>query len=116
MKEVLADRLEELEEKETRLEEKELQQELLIEELKKEKLISSVQEQLDGKSTTFPRTCRELRALDPSVPSGMNWIDPDGQEVGDAPIYVYCDMTKGKFTIISSGICPIIEKYLKASA
>jgi hypothetical protein len=25
----------------------------------------------------------------------MYWIDPDGQAVGDAPIYVYCDMISG---------------------
>ncbi len=47
-----------------------------------------------GKSI-FPRTCREVRAADPSLSSGMHWIDPDGQGVGDDPIYVYCDMTKG---------------------
>jgi hypothetical protein len=48
-----------------------------------------------GKSKT-PRTCRELHATDPSLPSGMQWIDPDGQGLGDDPIYVYCDMTSGK--------------------
>ncbi len=26
----------------------------------------------------------------------MHWIDPDGQGVGDDPIYVYCDMTSGQ--------------------
>jgi hypothetical protein len=50
---------------------------------------------LTGKSG-IPRTCRELRAADPSLSSGMHWIDPDGQGVGDNPIYVYCDMTSGK--------------------
>jgi hypothetical protein len=43
-----------------------------------------------------PRTCREARAADPSLSSGMYWIDPDGQGGGDGPIYVYCDMTSGK--------------------
>jgi hypothetical protein len=43
----------------------------------------------------IPRTCKELRAIDPSLSSGMHWIDPDGQGVGDDPIYVYCDMTSG---------------------
>lgn len=43
-----------------------------------------------------PRTCREARAAAPSLSSGMYWIDPDGQGVGDGPIYVYCDMTSGK--------------------
>ncbi len=48
-----------------------------------------------GKSG-IPRTCKELRAADPSLPSGMHWIDPDGQSVGDNPIYVYCDMSSGQ--------------------
>ncbi len=42
------------------------------------------------------RTCQETRASDQSLPSGMYWIDPDGQGVGDDAIYVYCDMTKGR--------------------
>ena len=48
-----------------------------------------------GKSG-IPRTCRELRAANPSLASGMQWIDPDGQGIGDDPIYVYCDMSTGK--------------------
>ncbi len=48
----------------------------------------------------FPRTCRELRAADPSLSSGMQLIDPDGQGVGDNPIYVYCDMTKGELSLL----------------
>ena len=43
------------------------------------------------------RTCSEARAVDPLLDSGMYWIDPDGQGVGDDPIYVYCDMTTGMF-------------------
>ena len=42
------------------------------------------------------RTCRELHLDDPSLNSGMYWIDPDGQGLGDDPIYVQCDMTTGK--------------------
>ncbi len=41
-----------------------------------------------GKSGT-PRTCRELRATDPSLPSGMHWIDPDGQGLDNDPIYTF---------------------------
>jgi hypothetical protein len=44
----------------------------------------------------MPRTCREAHQADPSLTSGMYWIDPDGQAVGDDPIYVYCDMNSGK--------------------
>jgi predicted nuclease with TOPRIM domain len=47
-----------------------------------------------GKSGN-PRTCREIHSSDPSLPSGMFWIDPDGQGVGDDAIYVHCDMTTG---------------------
>jgi hypothetical protein len=49
-----------------------------------------------AKSAAMPRTCRELWMANPSLQSGMHWIDPDGQGVGDNPIYVYCDMTSGK--------------------
>ncbi len=48
-----------------------------------------------GKMSAIPRTCRELKAMDPSFASGMQWIDPDGQGIGDDPIYVYCDMSTG---------------------
>jgi hypothetical protein len=44
----------------------------------------------------YPRTCQELRAAYPSIASGMQFIDPDGQGIGDDPIYVYCDMATGK--------------------
>ena len=96
--------LEKLEVKVTRLEETVQQQGLLIKELQNERQLSKISEFMAsksaindqaGKSVMFPRTCRELRAADPSLSSGMHWIDPDGQGVGDDPIYVYCDMTKG---------------------
>ena len=54
--------------------------------------------QSSGKSG-IPRTCRELRAANPSLSSGMQWIDPDGQGIGDDPIYVYCNMSSGKFIV-----------------
>ena len=41
------------------------------------------------------KTCLEARTADPSLDSGMFWIDPDGQGMGDDPIYVYCNMTLG---------------------
>lgn len=50
----------------------------------------------NGKSAAIPRTCREVRISNPALASGMYWIDPDGQGVGDDPISVYCDMTSGK--------------------
>jgi hypothetical protein len=49
-------------------------------------------------SGAMPRTCREAHLADPSLTSGMYWIDPDGQDVGDSPIYVYCDIVSGYST------------------
>ncbi|XP_046459310.1 uncharacterized protein LOC124205831 [Daphnia pulex] len=62
-------------------------------------LKSPVQSTDSNKSGT-PRTCKELRVIDPSLPSGMYSIDPDGQGVGENPIYVYCDMTSGSTSIL----------------
>ncbi len=50
--------------------------------------------QAEVKSAMF-RTCSEAHTVDPSLSSGMYWIDPDGEGVGDDPIYVSCDMTTG---------------------
>ena len=92
--------LEDLKSKVIRLEEKDLQQELLIKELLKEReVLTAIGERSVGRSVSFPRTCRELRASDPTLTSGMHWIDPDGQGVGDDPIYVYCNMATGKFVV-----------------
>ncbi|XP_057380853.2 uncharacterized protein LOC130703351 [Daphnia carinata] len=38
------------------------------------------------------RTCHEIVAANPSSPSGMYWIDPDGHGIGDPPIHVHCDI------------------------
>jgi hypothetical protein len=54
-----------------------------------------ISRQVAGKSA-MPRTCQDARSADPSLSSGMYWIDPDVQGVGDAPIQVYCDMASGK--------------------
>ena len=40
-----------------------------------------------------PRSCFEVKAMNPTVQSGMHYIDPDGRIDGDPPISVYCDMT-----------------------
>ena len=100
-------RLEELELKMTRLEDTVQKQEKMIISLQpKETPIGSGKfipshlalndQPKIGKSASFPRTCRELRTADPSLTTGMHWIDPDGQGVGDDPIYVLCDMVTGK--------------------
>lgn len=92
-----------LEAKIVRLEEKVAHQESLLIALQTQQAISSSQSVSDdiverindnrnsGKSFVL-RTCRETRAADPSLGSGMYWIDPDGQGVGDDPIYVFCNM------------------------
>lgn len=54
-----------------------------------------VDDRSDAKNAIL-RTCLEIRETDPSLDSGMYWIDPDGQGVGDGAIYVFCDMTSGK--------------------
>jgi hypothetical protein len=48
------------------------------------------------------KTCLEALAADPSLESGMFWIDPDGQGSGDGPIYVYCNMTTGNSAALST--------------
>jgi hypothetical protein len=69
-----------------------------------EKVIPSILDHIARKIPDIPmgeirRTCAEIRAMDVSIPSGMQWIDPDGKGVGETPIYVYCDMTTGKMNL-----------------
>ena len=47
------------------------------------------------KSDFVARTCHELRDSDPNLSSGMYYVDPDGPNVGENPIYVYCNMVTG---------------------
>ncbi len=56
-----------------------------------------IMERISKKTILEPKTCLEARTSDPSLESGMYFIDPDGQGRGDDPIYVYCNMTTGKF-------------------
>jgi hypothetical protein len=49
------------------------------------------------KRNAAPRTCGEVFATNPLLDSGMYWIDPDGQGVGDNAINVYCNMTTGEY-------------------
>jgi hypothetical protein len=56
----------------------------------------TIQRLLAAGNNNTPRTCHEIHDNDPSLASGMYWIDPDGQGVGDAPISVFCDMSTGK--------------------
>ena len=45
---------------------------------------------------TLPRTCQAARLANPSLSSGLYWLDPDGTTSGDGPIRVYCNMDTGK--------------------
>lgn len=49
------------------------------------------------RSPSLPRTCFDLRKSDPKLPSGLYWIDPDGEKIGEPPIQVFCNMTSGTF-------------------
>lgn len=49
------------------------------------------------RSPALPRTCFDLRKADSKLPSGLYWIDPDGEKIGEQPIQVFCNMTSGKF-------------------
>ncbi len=90
-----------LEAKVVQLEEKVQHQESLLIAIQSQQPISSksVSAISTGKGYVL-RTCRETRAADPSLGSGMYWIDPDGQGVGDDPIYVYCNMATGSTEIL----------------
>jgi hypothetical protein len=67
-------------------------------------LLSRVHHQLDkinllnkaGPNGVMPRSCYEVRMADPSLPTDVYWIDPDGQDIGEDPIQVNCDMSTGK--------------------
>ena len=48
-----------------------------------------------SKSFLMPRSCAEARSADPTLQSGNYYVDPDGTNVGDDPINVYCDMSTG---------------------
>jgi hypothetical protein len=88
-------RLDVLEQKVARLE-LALQNERQINSKSISKYVDAFQIHSSGKSASIQRTCREVRLANPSLTSGMHWIDPDGQGVGDDPIFVYCDMATGK--------------------
>ena len=55
----------------------------------------------DENSYTMQRSCQETRSADPSLQSGNYYIDPDGINVGDAPINVFCNMSTGNYILNS---------------
>ena len=52
-------------------------------------------QQVLGANDFVRRSCQEIFNFNPSLPSGMYWIDPDGQGVGDAPMVAHCDFETG---------------------
>ena len=44
----------------------------------------------DNPKVNVYRACHEARVANSSLESGMYWIDPDGNGVGDGPIQVHC--------------------------
>jgi len=58
-------------------------------------------------TSTMPRSCAEALSADPTLQSGHYYIDPDGTNIGDNPINVYCDMATGRlllFAFISNSL------------
>ena len=98
-KEILAAKVHQIEALERRIE----QLEMFSHDIQQKKSFTSnksvpenvgINRQSTGKSA-IPRTCHDIREAHPSQTSGMYWIDPDGQGVGDDPIVVFCNMTAG---------------------
>ena len=46
-----------------------------------------------------PRSCFEVRAVNPNAQSGEYFIDPDGQVGGDEPFKVFCDMATSNMNL-----------------
>ncbi|XP_057365354.1 uncharacterized protein LOC130699603 [Daphnia carinata] len=90
----LADKIVDLETKVGRLEAKIEKQDSLLAVLKKghKPLKDNIDINQHRRQNATLRTCHEIHVANPSYPSGMYWIDPDGQGIGDPPIHVHCDM------------------------
>jgi hypothetical protein len=115
VKETLEAKVVTLETKVARLETKVEQQEsqiaaLILKEREKDqnsstkKFTMSVELNQNYKRNAIFRTCQELLSSNPLLESGMYWIDPDGQGVGDDAIHVFCDMKSGKPIVLKNKI------------
>ncbi|XP_057365355.1 uncharacterized protein LOC130686079 [Daphnia carinata] len=94
VKEHLEGKIIDLETKVGRLEAKIEKQDSLLAVLKKghKPLKDNIDINQHRRQNATLRTCHEIHVANPSYPSGMYWIDPDGQGVGDPPIHVHCYM------------------------
>lgn len=54
----------------------------------------------DTKRDSIPRSCYEALLANPTLQAGNIFIDPDGNDIGEPPIQVYCD-AKGTHNINS---------------
>ena len=95
MKRNLESKIKRLEENVTLLQTKVSEQESLLLALKNERQVCVLSVNQEPHQVAIHRTCHEARVANPSLPSGIYWIDPDGQGVGDGPINVFCDMASG---------------------
>ena len=66
-----------------------------------------------GARVSMPRTCYAARKSNPSLPSGIYWIDPDGEKMGDPPILVFCNMTTGMYRQLSSQSPNLNHRYIQ---
>jgi len=48
-----------------------------------------------------PRSCFEVKAVNPNAQSGEYFIDPDGQIGGDEPFKVYCNMATSTIHLLN---------------
>ncbi|KZS14822.1 Contactin associated protein 1-like protein [Daphnia magna] len=98
MKEHFESKIVDLETKVSRLEAKVKKQDSIVAVLKKghKPFTDNVDINRHRRHNATLRTCHEIHAANPSYASGMYWIDPDGQGIGDPPIHVHCDMVAKK--------------------
>ena len=84
--------------------------------------LKGVGTRFNEKSNVMPRSCAEARSSNPTLKSGDYYVDPDGTNIGDDPISVFCDMATGflykllkkssiKFIILTYRKC-ISNKYV----
>ena len=73
-----------------------LTEQLAVAELELSKIVESSDGNNNQQKNSIYRTCHEAHTADPSLETGMHWIDPDGNGFGNEPIRVHCNMTTGK--------------------
>jgi len=54
-------------------------------------LLLSAGSTTNTKRDSIPRSCYEALLANPTLQAGNIFIDPDGNDIGEPPIQVYCD-------------------------